>query len=128
MRRTVISDLIDGKIIQMLESGATFDEIYNHLIAKGQRFTSILSNQLPENTDIKEVMNSELPEPDYKDFSNNKIRYCVFYIKQCYHRADEVQWFMKNRLRFYKYDDKKIFNLIKFRERISPEPSPPVII
>lgn len=117
MKRETIRDLIDKKIVQLLDDSKSISYIQTELKGKTERFTEILRNNIPEG-----INPSILLSMDYDSIPSSydrKVGYCVFYIRHCNHRIDDLGWMIKNRSNLYRYNDKKLFSLIKFRERIS---------
>ena len=57
---------------------------------------------------------------------SSRIKYNIFYITHCLKRMEDIDWIVKNRLKFHEYDRLQIFNLIKLKEKLSLENAEPV--
>ena len=121
MKLESLKGVIDKKIDASLCDKIALDEIQFDLKLKSERFSEILQNNIPENTDVDKLFSVN----DYESFPTcyePKIKFCVFYIKHCNQRINDIEWILKNKSKFRRFNDKQLVGLIKFREKIGPEP------
>lgn len=53
-----------------------------------------------------------------EEVEQSRLRYNLYYIKHCDIRINDFKWMIKNRLKFSKYNNKQIFNLILLKEKL----------
>lgn len=112
MKKETIKGVIDGKIIQSFSEGKDISVIQKELQSKTERFTEILMTNAP-GADFDEL------SKNWESIDNVKVRYCVFYIIHCRQRSKDLDWMIKNRNKFIRYPDNKLFKIIKFKEKLS---------
>jgi hypothetical protein len=115
MRRDTVISLIDNRIIERLQVLSIL-EVKQETFNKASRFSDIIKRDIPD-ININKLLNNDSTELNKIDPKlTNRIKYCIFYINHCYGRVNDLEWMLKNRIKFNRYDNQKLFRLLKFKE------------
>ena len=107
-----ILQMVDRTIIQSFKGGKNIIDIKDQLKTRCGNFMKVLLKD--ETINIDEVMITE-----WEKLSSSRIKYGVFYIKNCNKRIDDLDWVLTNKDRFTGRNEEQIFGLIKLKDKLS---------
>lgn len=117
-KKESILKLIDTKIIKQINSDdLSFIEIIQDLEEKINRFGIIMSS----NYDRETIDNAILifnRKQDIVNIEPKALRYNVCFRGHCINRINDIKWIIKNRYKFNKYDNIKVYNLILLKNKL----------
>lgn len=123
-----VTNIVDRSLNDLLKQGLGFLETKENLRLRTVRLKVGLEKdmktcELLKNVDPDVLLNT----PDFwKSVDSSRVKYHLYYISHCFKRIDDIDWCLRNRLKFYEYSSLQLFNLIKLRDKLSIENSEPV--
>jgi hypothetical protein len=123
-----VMNIIDNSLIDLLKKGSGFVDTRENLTKRTVRLKESLEKDMKACELLKNVdPDILLYTPDFwKNVESSRVKYHIYYISHCLKRIEDINWCLKNRLRFYKYSKLQLFNLIKLKEKLSIENAKPV--
>lgn len=118
MDKSRINDMVDRKIIQSFQEGFSVGAIQSDLKVRIANFTKTIEKD-------NSVSYQQLYDSEFEDIPNIRFRYGITYIKQCERRLKDLDWLLEKKSKFRHLPNSKIFNLIKFKEKLSYDNSLP---
>jgi hypothetical protein len=103
---------IDKLIIKSIKNDYDLNDISNELKNRCKNIFKIIEN------DYKSI--NEFLECDVKD-KEAKVKYIQDYIYCCTRRYNDLDWIIKNKNNFKYLTDIKMFNLIKFKDKLKKD-------
>jgi hypothetical protein len=127
-KRDSVKSIVDRSFEDLLKEGMGFLEIKENLKLRSLKIKSNMIRDMKLCADLKDkdpdvILNNEEFWPMIE---SSRIKYNIFYINHCNKRIDDINWIIKNRLKFSEYDSLQVFNLIKLKEKLSLENAEPV--
>ncbi len=127
-KRDSVKSIVDRSLVDLLKDGIVFLEVKENLRARSLKIKANLIRDMKLCSQLKDK------DPDVllynEDFwpmiESSRIKYNIFYITHCLKRIEDIDWIVKNRLKFKEYNSLQVFNLIKLKEKLSLENSEPV--
>ena len=113
MDKNRINDMVDRKILDYFREGVSISAVQSELKIRIKNFTTTITK---DGTKIEDIYNKE-----FSDISIIRHRYGITYIKQCEKRIKDLDWILNKKSQFRHLTNSKIFNLIKFKEKITTE-------
>ena len=107
-----ILGIVDGTIISSFNVGKDINHVLSELKTRSINFEKVLRRDPDLN--VEKMMISE-----WDDIKVVKVRYGTFYIRSCAKRIKDLDWISKNKSKFSKYSDIEMFNLVKFKDKLS---------
>lgn len=118
MDKSRINDMVDRKIIQSFQEGFSVGAIQSDLKVRIANFTKTIERD-------NSVSYQQLYDSEFENITNIRFRYGITYIKQCERRLKDLDWLLEKKSKFRHLPNSKIFNLIKFKEKLSYDNSLP---
>lgn len=124
-----VCNIVDKSLIDLLTKGLGFLEAKENLRLRNERLKvsfekDMKSCELLKNVDPDVLLHT----PEYwGSVESSRVKYHLYYISHCLKRIEDINWCLRNRLKFYDYNSLQLFNLIKLKEKLSIENSEPVI-
>lgn len=106
--------MVDRTITQSFNDGSNIDDIKSHLNLRSSNFLKVLLKD--ETINIDEIMAT-----DWENFTSSRIKYGVFYIKNCNKRIDDLDWIVMNKDKFPNKNESQIFGLLKLKDKLSQQ-------
>ena len=127
-KRDSVKSIVDRSLVDLLKDGIVFLEVKENLRARSLKIKANLIRDMKLCSQLKDN------DPDVllynEDFwpmiESSRIKYNIFYITHCLKRIEDIDWIVKNRLKFKEYNSLQVFNLIKLKEKLSLENAEPV--
>jgi len=127
-KRDSVKSIVDRSLVDLLKDGILFLEVKENLRARSLKIKANLIRDMKLCSQLKDK------DPDVllynEDFwpmiESSRIKYNIFYITHCLKRIEDIDWIVKNRLKFKEYNSLQVFNLIKLKEKLSLENAEPV--
>lgn len=105
-----INDMVDRNIVKFFQDGFSIGAIQSELTLRMNNFKRTLE---------KDHINIEiLSKTKFEDIASTRHRYGITYIKQSQKRIDDLTWILSNNYKFKNLDNSKIFDLLKFRDKL----------
>jgi hypothetical protein len=114
MDKSRINDMVDRKIIEAFKEGISVGAIQSDLKVRIKNFIKTITNDTS-------VVYDDLYKADFNDIKIVRHRYGITYIKQCEKRIKDLDWILKEKPKFRHYSNSNLFNLIKFKDKISKD-------
>lgn len=111
MDKNRIDEMVDRKIIDGLNKEIKITEIQSDLNTRMLNFEKTI-NRLGGNF-------KELYSKKFDEIEQIRERYGITYIKQCEKRILDLNWIMNNSIRFNQFDYKKMFEIVRFRDKLN---------
>jgi hypothetical protein len=111
MTREKINEMVDRKIIESLNTNAEISKIQTDLTIRMTNFKKSIDRL---GGDF-----NELYTKDFDDIDKVRERYGITYIKQCEKRISDLNWMLNKSVNFKKFDYKKMFELVRFRDKLN---------
>lgn len=113
MRQDSIIQLIDKSIHQSYVDGHASHVIIENINRKMENIKKSINRDSPD-INISDYMNV-----NWDKIESARLRYVTFYIKHSTKRIETINWIDKEKMRFRKYSNSQLFNLIKLKEKLS---------
>jgi predicted site-specific integrase-resolvase len=107
-----ILEMVDRTIIQSFKEGNVISDIQSQLNTRRSNFLRVLLKD--ETINVEKIMST-----DWVDLPSSKIKYGVYYIKNCNKRIEDLDWILLNKERFPNKNYSQIFSLLKLRDKLS---------
>jgi len=104
--------MVDRTITQSFKGGENIDDIKSQLRTRSVNFMKVLLKD--KTIDVDEVMST-----DWENLTSSRIKYGVYYIKNCSKRIDDLDWVLTNKNKFGGRNEEQIFGLIKLKDKLS---------
>lgn len=111
MDKNRINEMVDRKIIESFRDNISIGAVQSDLKVRIQNFTKTITK------DGASVI--ELSTKEFSEINPIRHRYGITYIKQCQKRISDLDWIFINKPKFNNFNNSKLFDLIKFKEKIS---------
>jgi len=109
-----VANLIDKNMKDKLKELSLLDTI-DDLENRVNKFKGIIEKDFPG------VIAEVALESNLDDIESSRLRYNLYYILHARKRVKDFKWMIRNRVKFYKYDNLQLFNLILLKEKLSQE-------
>jgi hypothetical protein len=118
--RSSVINIVDRNLEDLLKEGSGFLESKKNLKLRTQKIKENLIRDMKtcevlKNIDVDLLLST--PE-NWSLIESSRIKYYLYYISQCLKRIDDINWCVRNRLRFYDYNSLQLFKLIKLRDKL----------
>jgi hypothetical protein len=107
-----ILQMVDRTIIQSFKGGKDISDIKTQLNTRCTNFMKVLLKD--ESIKIEEVMAT-----DWENLSSSRIKYVLYYIKNCNRRIDDLDWVLSNMDKFSGRNEEQMFGLIQLKDKLS---------
>lgn len=127
-KRDSVKSIVDRSLVDLLKTGTGFLDVKENLRSRSLK---IKANMVRDMKLCKQLKDKDPDVILYNEdiwpmIESSRIKYNIFYITHCLKRMEDIDWIVKNRLKFHEYDRLQIFNLIKLKEKLSLENAEPV--
>ena len=109
-----VSNLLDKNMKDKLKELSLLDAI-DDLENRVIRFKGIIERDFP-GVEPEVALTTELDK-----IESSRLRYNLYYILHARKRVKDFKWMIRNRVKFYKYDNLQLFNLVLLKEKLSQE-------
>jgi len=113
MRKDQIEIFVDNSISKAYLEGRSSLEVIEFLKIKMANIRNVFIAQNPL-IDIDNLIKSN----DWENISNVRAKYTATYINHSYKRINDIKWMLDNKNKFRDYKEGKMFNLIKFKDKL----------
>jgi len=113
MRKDQIEIFVDNSISKAYLEGRSSLEVIEFLKIKMANIRNVFIAQNPL-IDIDNLIKSN----DWENISNARAKYTATYINHSYKRINDIKWMLDNKNKFRDYKEGKMFNLIKFKDKL----------
>jgi hypothetical protein len=110
----MVCNLVDKNMKDKLKEISLLDAI-DDLENRVIRFKDIIKRDFPG------VIAEVALESDINKIESSRLRYNLYYIIHAKKRIKDFKWMIRNRIKFHKYNNLQLFNLILLKERLSQE-------
>lgn len=111
MTKERINDMVDKRIIDAFNEGLSIGAVKSDLKVRINNFTMTI---------VKDgIKVSDLYNKEFLEVEPLRHRYGITYIKHCEKRINDLNWINERRGSFKDQSNSKMFNLIKFKDKIS---------
>ena len=107
-----ILQMVDRTIVQSFKDGSEINDIKTQLNVRSSNFLRVLLKD--ETINIGEIMST-----DWENITSSRIKYGVYYIKNCNKRIEDLDWILSNKDRFPNKNETQIFGLLKLKDKLS---------
>ena len=123
-----VTTIVDRSLTDLLKQGLGFLDTKENLRLRTVRLRAGLEKDMKTCELLKNVdPDVLLYTPEYwKSVDSSRVKYHLYYISHCFKRIEDIDWCLKNRLKFYEYSTLQLFNLIKLRDKLSLENAEPI--
>lgn len=123
-----VTNIVDRSLTDLFKQGSGFLDTKENLRLRTVRLRTSLEKDMRTCELLKDVdPDVLLYTPEFwKNVESSRVKYHLYYISHCLKRIDDINWCLKNRLKFYEYSPLQLFNLIKLKEKLSIENAEPV--
>jgi hypothetical protein len=108
MKHKKIEEHIDNSILKKLGNGSTLNEVNDY-------FTSVCNKFKTRDSYLSVSKNELLAKWDSFEIKSKYITYYVMHVSK---RINDIYWIIENKDRLPKFNDAKLFKLIKFKEEL----------
>lgn len=118
-----VTNIIDRSLTDLIKQGLGFLEAKENLRLRTIKLRVSLERDMKTCELLKDVdPDVLLYTPEYwNTIQSSRVKYHLYYISHCLKRIDDINWCIRNRLRFQEYNSLQLFNLIKLKEKLSLE-------
>jgi hypothetical protein len=118
--RSSVINIVDRNLEDLLKEGSGFLETKKNLKLRTQKIKENLIRDMKTSEVLKNInVDLLLSSPEkWSLIESSRIKYYLYYITQCLKRIDDIDWCVRNRLRFYDYNSLQLFNLIKLKDKL----------
>jgi hypothetical protein len=123
-----VTSIVDRSLTDLLKQNLGFLETKENLRLRTVKLRVSLERDMKTCELLKNIdPDVLLYTPDYwTKVESSRVKYHLYYISHCLKRIEDINWCLKNRLKFYEYSALQLFNLIKLKEKLSLENAEPV--
>jgi len=107
-----ILEMVDRTIIQSFKEGNVICDIQSQLNTRRYNFLKVLLKD--ETVDIEKLMSD-----DWGNLPSSRVKYGVYYIKNCNKRIEDLDWILLNKDRFPNKNESQIFGLLKLKDKLA---------
>ena len=107
-----ILQMVDRTIVQSFKGGKDITYIKTQLATRTGNFLKVLLKD--ETINIDEIL-----ETDWENLSSSRVKYGVYYIKNCNKRIEDLNWILSNKGKFSNRNEEQIFGLMKLKDKLS---------
>lgn len=111
MKYEKVKNLIDRNLGDKLREIPLLD-LKDDLKERVERFKGIALRDF--GIDAEEILKSN----NVDDMESSRLRYNLYYIIHCRTRLKDIDWIIRNRLKFHKWSNNQIFKLIMLKEKL----------
>jgi hypothetical protein len=115
-----VTSIIDNRILSLFREGVSIDTTIEEIRNRSDKFFSVLEKDESLN------LLAAILEPE--SITNTKLRYSAFYIIVASKRIDDLTWMYRNKHKFSRYNNAKLFTLIQLRDKISDNRQKEVVV
>jgi hypothetical protein len=110
MTKERINDMVDKRITDAFSDGLSIGAVQSELKVRIKNFTTTI---------IRDgIQLSDLYCKEFSEVQPLRHRYGITYIKHCEKRINDLSWINERRSSFKDQSNSKMFNLIKFKDKI----------
>lgn len=122
-----VNKIVDRSLTDLLKTGGLLD-VKENLKLRTIRLKITLERDMKSCELLKNIdPDILLYTPEFwKSVESSRVKYHIYYISQCLKRINDIDWCIRNRLKFYQYSSLQLFSLIQLKDKLSIENSEPV--